>query len=138
MHSVRRTSSKRTDAIVCWDFDELSLTQTRLATVFNLALLRLVEDLTFYNSSCLLGFKYHAYFGLLSVCGQKAEALECGTKRFEELEFCQLEEESRLEEKKEARCSQLLQERAEYHSSVANRKVRAHTVCGIKKINLIN
>lgn len=55
---------------------------------------------------------------------RKAEALECGTKRFEELEFCQLEEESRLEEKKEARCSQLLQERAEYHSSVANRKER--------------
>ncbi|KAM4726688.1 LOW QUALITY PROTEIN: pleckstrin homology-like domain family B member 1 [Anableps anableps] len=55
---------------------------------------------------------------------RKGEALECGTKQFEELEFCQLEEESRLEEKKEARCSQLLQERAEYHSSVANRKER--------------
>ncbi|KAM4546332.1 pleckstrin homology-like domain family B member 1 isoform 2-T2 [Fundulus diaphanus] len=55
---------------------------------------------------------------------RKAEALECGTKQFEELEFCQLEEESRLEEKKEARCSQLLQEQAEYHCSVANRKER--------------
>uniref|UniRef100_A0A1A8L8Z7 Pleckstrin homology-like domain family B member 1 n=1 Tax=Nothobranchius pienaari TaxID=704102 RepID=A0A1A8L8Z7_9TELE len=53
---------------------------------------------------------------------KKAEALECGTKRFEELEFCQLEEESGLEEKKEAQCFQLLQERAEYHCSVAERK----------------
>ncbi|XP_063343590.1 pleckstrin homology-like domain family B member 1 isoform X5 [Pelmatolapia mariae] len=53
---------------------------------------------------------------------RKAEALESGTKQFEELEFCQLEEESRLEEKKEAQSSQLLQERAEYHCSVAKRK----------------
>uniref|UniRef100_A0A1A7XS08 Pleckstrin homology-like domain family B member 1 n=1 Tax=Iconisemion striatum TaxID=60296 RepID=A0A1A7XS08_9TELE len=53
---------------------------------------------------------------------KKAEALECGTKQFEELEFCQLEEESSLEEKKEAQCFQLLQERAEYHCSVAERK----------------
>ncbi|XP_030602716.1 pleckstrin homology-like domain family B member 1 isoform X4 [Archocentrus centrarchus] len=53
---------------------------------------------------------------------RKAEALESGTKQFEEMEFCQLEEESRLEEKKEAQSSQLLQERAEYHGSVAKRK----------------
>nr|XP_024659701.1 pleckstrin homology-like domain family B member 1 isoform X8 [Maylandia zebra] len=53
---------------------------------------------------------------------RKAEALESGTKQFEELEFCQLEEESRLEEKKEAQSSQLLQERAEYHCSVAKKK----------------
>ncbi|KAM6907781.1 LOW QUALITY PROTEIN: pleckstrin homology-like domain family B member 1 [Xenentodon cancila] len=53
---------------------------------------------------------------------RKAEALESGTKQFEELEFCQLEEESSLEEKKEAQSSQLLQEQAEYHYSVANRK----------------
>lgn len=55
--------------------------------------------------------------------GQKAEALEVGTKQFEELEFCQLEEESSLEEKKETQSSQLLQERADYHCSVAQRKV---------------
>lgn len=54
---------------------------------------------------------------------QKAEALEIGTKQFEELEFCQLEEESSLEEKKETQSSQLLQERAEYQCSVAQRKV---------------
>uniref|UniRef100_A0A8D3CPQ7 Pleckstrin homology-like domain family B member 1 n=1 Tax=Scophthalmus maximus TaxID=52904 RepID=A0A8D3CPQ7_SCOMX len=53
---------------------------------------------------------------------EKAEALECGTKQFEELEFCHLEEESSLEEKKETQSSQLLQERAEYHCSVARRK----------------
>ncbi|XP_051255809.1 pleckstrin homology-like domain family B member 1 isoform X10 [Dicentrarchus labrax] len=55
---------------------------------------------------------------------RKAEALEVGTKQFEELEFCQLEEESSLEEKKETQSSQLLRERAEYHSSVAQRKDR--------------
>lgn len=60
----------------------------------------------------------------ISVWGQKAEALESGTKQFEELEFCQLEEESSLEEKKETQSSQLLQERAEYHCSMARRKVR--------------
>uniref|UniRef100_A0A665U9D9 Pleckstrin homology-like domain family B member 1 n=1 Tax=Echeneis naucrates TaxID=173247 RepID=A0A665U9D9_ECHNA len=53
---------------------------------------------------------------------KKAEALESGTKQFEELEFCQLEEESSLEEKKESRSSQLLQQRAEYQRSVAKRK----------------
>ncbi|XP_078142686.1 pleckstrin homology-like domain family B member 1 isoform X2 [Centroberyx gerrardi] len=51
-----------------------------------------------------------------------AEALESGTKQFEDLEFCQLEEESSLEERKETQSSQLLQERAEYHRSVAKRK----------------
>ncbi|XP_068572318.1 pleckstrin homology-like domain family B member 1 isoform X11 [Cebidichthys violaceus] len=51
-----------------------------------------------------------------------AEALESGTKQFEELEFCQLEEESSLEEKKETQSLQLHQERAEYHCSVAKRK----------------
>lgn len=61
----------------------------------------------------------------ISACEQTAEALESRTKQFEELEFCQLEEESGLEEKKEARCSQLLQERAEFHCSVARRKVGA-------------
>uniref|UniRef100_A0A667ZIU4 Pleckstrin homology-like domain family B member 1 n=1 Tax=Myripristis murdjan TaxID=586833 RepID=A0A667ZIU4_9TELE len=53
---------------------------------------------------------------------KEAEALESGTKQFEDLEFCQLEEESSLEEKKETQSSQLLQERAEYHRSVAKRK----------------
>ncbi|XP_041656566.1 pleckstrin homology-like domain family B member 1 isoform X9 [Cheilinus undulatus] len=55
---------------------------------------------------------------------RKAEALESGTKQFEELEFCQLEAESSLEEKRDTQSSQLLQERAEYHCSVAKRKER--------------
>ncbi|XP_056909697.1 pleckstrin homology-like domain family B member 1 isoform X2 [Takifugu flavidus] len=53
---------------------------------------------------------------------KKTEALEIGTKRFEELEFCQLEEESRMEEKKETQSSRLLQEQAEYHCRLAQRK----------------
>ncbi|XP_070699740.1 pleckstrin homology-like domain family B member 1 isoform X6 [Pempheris klunzingeri] len=59
---------------------------------------------------------------------RKAEALESGTKQFEELEFCQLEEESSLEERKDTQTSQLLQERAEYHCSVAKRKEKVGTL----------
>ncbi|XP_029557556.1 pleckstrin homology-like domain family B member 1 isoform X1 [Salmo trutta] len=53
---------------------------------------------------------------------REAEALEVGTKQFEDLEFRQLERESRLEEEKETLSRQLLLERAEYHRSVAKRK----------------
>ncbi|XP_063752150.1 pleckstrin homology-like domain family B member 1 isoform X4 [Eleginops maclovinus] len=59
---------------------------------------------------------------------RKAEALESGTKQFEELEFCQLEEESSLEEKKDTQSSQILEERAEYHCSVAKRKEKMATM----------
>lgn len=54
---------------------------------------------------------------------QDSEALEAATKRFEDLEFQQLERESSLEEERETMSQQLLQERVEYHSSVAKRKV---------------
>ncbi|XP_033952916.1 pleckstrin homology-like domain family B member 1 isoform X3 [Pseudochaenichthys georgianus] len=50
------------------------------------------------------------------------DALETGTKKFEDLEFQQLERESSLEEERETMSQQLLQERAEYHRSVAKRK----------------
>ncbi|XP_047665282.1 pleckstrin homology-like domain family B member 1 isoform X7 [Tachysurus fulvidraco] len=53
---------------------------------------------------------------------RKAEALESGSKRFEDLEFRQLECESSLEEEKETVTRQLLQEKAEYQRSVAKRK----------------
>ncbi|XP_059912673.1 pleckstrin homology-like domain family B member 1 isoform X6 [Gadus macrocephalus] len=53
---------------------------------------------------------------------REAEALDAGGRRFEELEFCQLEQESSLEERKEAHCSQLLQEKAECHRSLSRRK----------------
>lgn len=45
------------------------------------------------------------------------------TKQFEDLEFQQLEKESSLEEERETISQQLLQDRAQYHSSVAKRKV---------------
>ncbi|XP_073695958.1 pleckstrin homology-like domain family B member 1 isoform X4 [Garra rufa] len=53
---------------------------------------------------------------------RKVEALESATKRFEDLEFRQLERESGIEEEKETVNRQLLQEKAEYHRSVAKRK----------------
>ncbi|XP_067294910.1 pleckstrin homology-like domain family B member 1 isoform X2 [Pseudorasbora parva] len=53
---------------------------------------------------------------------RKVEALESATKRFEDLEFRQLERESGIEEEKETVSRQLLQEKAEYHRSVAKRK----------------
>ncbi|XP_073808343.1 pleckstrin homology-like domain family B member 1 isoform X24 [Danio rerio] len=53
---------------------------------------------------------------------RKVEALESATKRFEDLEFRQLERESGIEEEKETVGRQLLQEKAEYHRNVAKRK----------------
>ncbi|XP_055055356.2 pleckstrin homology-like domain family B member 1 isoform X19 [Misgurnus anguillicaudatus] len=53
---------------------------------------------------------------------RKAEAMESATKRFEDLEFRQLERESGIEEEKETVSRQLLQDKAEYHRSVAKRK----------------
>uniref|UniRef100_A0A3Q2U2B4 Pleckstrin homology-like domain family B member 1 n=1 Tax=Fundulus heteroclitus TaxID=8078 RepID=A0A3Q2U2B4_FUNHE len=53
---------------------------------------------------------------------KRVEALEAGTKKFEDLEFQQLERESSLEEERETISQQLLQEKAEYHRSVAKRK----------------
>ncbi|KAM9733474.1 pleckstrin homology-like domain family B member 1 isoform 18-T18 [Menidia menidia] len=53
---------------------------------------------------------------------REGEVLEAGTKKFEDLEFQQLERESSLEEERETMSQQLLLERAEYHSSVAKRK----------------
>ncbi|XP_055370258.1 pleckstrin homology-like domain family B member 1 isoform X11 [Betta splendens] len=50
------------------------------------------------------------------------EALEAETKKFEDLEFQQLERESSLEEERETISQQLLQESAQYHSIVAKRK----------------
>ncbi|CAB1348816.1 unnamed protein product [Coregonus sp. 'balchen'] len=55
-------------------------------------------------------------------CIVEGETLESETKQFEDLEFQQLERESSLEEERETISQQLLQERAEYHTSVAKRK----------------
>ncbi|KAB5550224.1 hypothetical protein PHYPO_G00051350 [Pangasianodon hypophthalmus] len=53
---------------------------------------------------------------------REAETLEAETKQFEDLEFQQLEKESSLEEERETISQQLLQEKAQYQSSVAKRK----------------
>ncbi|TRY98273.1 hypothetical protein DNTS_000617 [Danionella cerebrum] len=53
---------------------------------------------------------------------READALEAATKQFEDLEFQQLEKESSLEEERETISQQLMQERAQYHNSVAKRK----------------
>ncbi|XP_073685452.1 pleckstrin homology-like domain family B member 2 [Garra rufa] len=55
---------------------------------------------------------------------QDTEALEAETKRFEDLEFQQLEKESRQDEEKETKTQQLLREVAEYQRSVVTRKER--------------
>lgn len=49
--------------------------------------------------------------------------MEIETKRFEDLEFQQLEKESRQDEEKETQTQQLLREIAEYQRSLVNRKV---------------
>ncbi|XP_058645493.1 pleckstrin homology-like domain family B member 2 isoform X8 [Onychostoma macrolepis] len=56
------------------------------------------------------------------------EALEAETKRFEDLEFQQLEKESRQDEEKETQMQQLLREIAEYQRSVVTRKERLLTL----------
>ncbi|KAM6107749.1 LOW QUALITY PROTEIN: pleckstrin homology-like domain family B member 1 [Pterocles gutturalis] len=55
---------------------------------------------------------------------REAEVLETEAKLFEDLEFQQLERESRLEEEREARGQQLLQSRTDCHRSIARRKER--------------
>ncbi|NXT74398.1 PHLB1 protein, partial [Zapornia atra] len=55
---------------------------------------------------------------------KEAEVLETEATLFEDLEFQQLERESRLEEERETRGQQLLQSRAECHRSIARRKER--------------
>ncbi|XP_075765661.1 pleckstrin homology-like domain family B member 1 isoform X3 [Pelodiscus sinensis] len=55
---------------------------------------------------------------------REAEALETETKLFEDLEFQQLEKESRLEEERETVSQQILQSKAECHRSIAKRKER--------------
>ncbi|KAK7125609.1 hypothetical protein R3I93_021091 [Phoxinus phoxinus] len=56
------------------------------------------------------------------------EAFEAETKRFEDLEFQQLEKESRQDEEKETQTQQLLREIAEYQRSVVTRKERLLTL----------
>lgn len=55
---------------------------------------------------------------------KEAEDLETETKLFEDLEFQQLERESRLEEERELAGQGLLRSKAELLRSIAQRKVR--------------
>lgn len=57
-----------------------------------------------------------------------ADILDIESKHFEDLEFQQLEHESRLDEEKENLTQQLLHEVAEYQRSIVSRKVRAPKV----------
>ncbi|XP_016134486.1 pleckstrin homology-like domain family B member 2 [Sinocyclocheilus grahami] len=59
----------------------------------------------------------------LQLC-RDAEMLEVETKRFEDLEFQQLERESRQDEEKETRTQHILREIAEYQRSTVTRKER--------------
>uniref|UniRef100_A0A7N6C5X5 PH domain-containing protein n=1 Tax=Anabas testudineus TaxID=64144 RepID=A0A7N6C5X5_ANATE len=56
------------------------------------------------------------------------EMLEAETKHFEDLEFQQLEKESRLDEEKETHTQQLLREIADYQRSMVTRKERLLTL----------
>lgn len=65
---------------------------------------------------------------LLLFVYQDCEVLEAETKRFEDLEFQQLERESRQDEEKETHTQQLLREIADYQRSTVTRKVTATCV----------
>ncbi|XP_015462119.3 pleckstrin homology-like domain family B member 2 isoform X4 [Astyanax mexicanus] len=59
---------------------------------------------------------------LLHQLSRDSEALEVKTKHFEDLEFQQLEKESRQDEEKETKTQQILREIAEYQRSTVTRK----------------
>lgn len=69
----------------------------------------------------IMFFLYYLFFFPL----KDADILDIESKHFEDLEFQQLEHESRLDEEKENLTQQLLHEVAEYQRSIVSRKVRA-------------
>ncbi|XP_059823699.1 pleckstrin homology-like domain family B member 2 isoform X2 [Hypanus sabinus] len=62
--------------------------------------------------------------GLTPKTAQDGEQTDTDVKRYEDLEFQQLEQESRLEEEKEMLCKQLLSEMTEYQRSIVTREKR--------------
>lgn len=75
----------------------------------------------------------HLYFGVCMITFfcfllKDADLLDIESKHFEDLEFQQLEHESRLDEEKENLTQQLLREVAEYQRSIVSRKVKALTL----------
>lgn len=82
-------------------------------------------------------FVLPVYLCVISFCVvacQDCEVLETETKRFEDLEFQQLERESRQDEEKETHSQQLLREIADYQRSTVTRKVTL-CVCVFYKSN---
>lgn len=76
------------------------------------------------SAKALLLFLYYLFLFFL----KDADILDIESKRFEDLEFQQLEHESRLDEEKENLTQQLLHEVAEYQRSIVSRKVTAPTL----------
>lgn len=77
----------------------------------------------FVSISTLVSVKAWLLFFFFLV--KDADLLDIESKHFEDLEFQQLEHESRLDEEKENLTQQLLREVAEYQRSIVNRKVKA-------------
>lgn len=86
-----------------------------------------MEYTTFICPACL---SVH-YLSRVFLC-QDCDVLETETKRFEDLEFQQLEHESRQDEEKENRMQQLLREIADYQRSTVTRKVTAIRLCDLE------
>ena len=65
-----------------------------------------------------------------------ADLLDVESKHFEDLEFQQLERESRLDEEKENLTQQLLREVAEYQRNIVTRKVLLPSAVQCKKVKI--
>ncbi|XP_056593152.1 pleckstrin homology-like domain family B member 2 isoform X2 [Triplophysa dalaica] len=87
-------------------------------------LAELISEQKTQLDTCPEALKEHLHNQL----SRDTEALEIETKRFEDLEFQQLEKESRQDEEKETQTQQLLRETAEYQRSLINRKERLLTL----------
>lgn len=73
------------------------------------------------------------YLVFISFSPKDADLLDVESKHFEDLEFQQLEHESRLDEEKENLTQQLLREVAEYQRNIVTRKVLLPAVIQCKK-----
>lgn len=86
--------------------------------------------------SCINAFfdppVYLCIISCVCLC-QDCEVLEAETKRFEDLEFQQLESESRQDEEKETHTQRLLRDIADYQRSTVTRKVTA--ICLGENVN---
>lgn len=97
-----------------------------VCTVF-VAFLMCIHYKSVCDSICIVhmhSFVLPGHYFFVSAC-QDCEMLEAETKHFEDLEFQQLEKESRLDEEKETHTQQLLRDIADYQRSMVTRKVRA-------------